>query len=508
MPLPINITSLISKKTIEDSRIKYKRSWNPERILHTICAFANDYENIGGGYIVVGIEEKNSRPDQITGVTEEEVGHMIRNLAEICNMMDPRYMPAYSEEYYNDARLFVIWAPAGESRPYKCPISLGNNRKTNEKCYYIRRLSNTIRATHDEEKELISITRVRSFDDCINLEADVSDISMVLIQSYLDRVKSKLDLDSEDRIQTLRDMRLVHGPSEILKPLNIGLMMFNRRPEDFFPYAWIDLVIMPDPTGNGMREHSFKGSFDTQILNVLEYIRGNLIEERIFKLTDRAEAVRVFNYPFDALEEIIVNAVYHKDYRIGQQITIVFKEESVEITSFPGPDACITDEDLGRLTMHSPYYRNKRLGDYLKELRLAEGRNTGIPKIVNALRNNGSGMPEYVTDRDRTFLTVRVPVHEKFQGTGRIASRSSNDESSSRRTNEELMEEILSILHERGCMSTKEIWTALGYNGPNDGVRRAIRRLLDEGRAAYLYPENPRSSKQRICPVIDGAAVL
>lgn len=50
MPLPINITSLISKKTIEDSRIEYKRSWNPERILHTICAFANDYENIGGGY--------------------------------------------------------------------------------------------------------------------------------------------------------------------------------------------------------------------------------------------------------------------------------------------------------------------------------------------------------------------------------------------------------------------------------------------------------------------------
>lgn len=508
MSLPINISDLISKKTIEDSRIEYKRSWNPEKILHTICAFANDYENIGGGYIVVGIEEKDSRPDQITGVTEEEVGRIIRDLAEICNMIDPYYVPVYSEEYYHDARLFVIWSPAGESRPYKCPITLGNNRKTNEKCYYIRRLSNTIRATRDEEKELISITRVRTFDDSTNLEADVSDINMVLIQSYLDRVKSKLDLDSEDKIQVLRNMRLVHGPSEILKPLNIGLMMFNRRPDDFFPYAWIDLVIMPDPTGDGMREHSFKGSFDTQLLNVLEYIGGILVEERIYKLPDRAEAVRVFNYPFDALEEIIVNAVYHKDYRIGQQITITFKEESVEITSFPGPDACISDEDLEKLTMHSPYCRNKRLGDYLKELHLAEGRNTGIPKIVNALKNNGSEMPEYITDRDRTFLTVRVPVHERFRGTGTILNQSSNSELVSRRTSEELAEEVLGIVRERGCISTKEIWTALGYNGPNDGVRRAIKRLLDEGKIAYLYPDNPRSSKQRICPVIDGTMTL
>ena len=49
MPLPISVSNLISGRTIESSRIEYKREWNPEKVLHRICAFANDYENIGGG---------------------------------------------------------------------------------------------------------------------------------------------------------------------------------------------------------------------------------------------------------------------------------------------------------------------------------------------------------------------------------------------------------------------------------------------------------------------------
>ena len=36
--------------------------WNPEDVLHTICAFANDIHNWGGGYIVVGVEEENGIP--------------------------------------------------------------------------------------------------------------------------------------------------------------------------------------------------------------------------------------------------------------------------------------------------------------------------------------------------------------------------------------------------------------------------------------------------------------
>jgi predicted HTH transcriptional regulator len=52
MSLPININELINGQTVETERIEFKEGWNPEAILHTICAFANDIYNWGGGYII------------------------------------------------------------------------------------------------------------------------------------------------------------------------------------------------------------------------------------------------------------------------------------------------------------------------------------------------------------------------------------------------------------------------------------------------------------------------
>jgi len=45
MSLPINIEELIHGKVIEWERLEFKRDWNPEAVLHTLCAFANDMSN-------------------------------------------------------------------------------------------------------------------------------------------------------------------------------------------------------------------------------------------------------------------------------------------------------------------------------------------------------------------------------------------------------------------------------------------------------------------------------
>ena len=60
--LPINIDSLLRRRTIESERVEYKAGWNPESVLHTLGAFANDFHNLGGGYVVLGVEERDGRP--------------------------------------------------------------------------------------------------------------------------------------------------------------------------------------------------------------------------------------------------------------------------------------------------------------------------------------------------------------------------------------------------------------------------------------------------------------
>ena len=62
MPLPINIHEILKGRLVEWERLEFKKGWNPEAVLHTLCAFANDFHNWGGGYIFIGIEAKQRRP--------------------------------------------------------------------------------------------------------------------------------------------------------------------------------------------------------------------------------------------------------------------------------------------------------------------------------------------------------------------------------------------------------------------------------------------------------------
>lgn len=50
-----------------------------------------------------------------------------------------------------------------------------------------------------------------------------------------------------------------------------------------------------------------------------------------------------------------------------------------------------------------------------KELKLTEGRNTGIPKIKRALKNNGSREPEFETNDTRDYFITTIFMHDGFQ---------------------------------------------------------------------------------------------
>lgn len=70
-------------------------------------------------------------------------------------------------------------------------------------------------------------------------------------------------------------------------------------------------------------------------------------------------------------------------------------------------------EDLRTGRAVSRRYRNRRIGEFLKELDLAEGRSTGIPRILRAMRDNGSPAPRFESDDDRTWFLTRLPVRER-----------------------------------------------------------------------------------------------
>ena len=507
MPLPINIKDLIEQRTVESARIEYKSGWNPEPILHTICAFANDIENWGGGYIILGIEDENGMPRlPVKGLNKKEIDDINRDMLRKCSLIEPRYIPLAEQTEYDGKEIMVIWVPGGNDRPYKCPVyfSKEGEKKGAERAYYIRRMSNTVRANDNETRELYHISSNMPFDDRPNPNAVIEDMRHPLISGFLSEVDSALYKESAKMSvgNLAESMHIAGGPKENIRPLNVGLMFFNERPDNFFRYAYIEVVDKPDPTGDGMVEKIFTGPLDWQLRNALAFIRNYVIKEKIFKYPDRAESGRFFNYPFGAIEEMLTNAVYHRSYQVPAPITVVFTPDKMEITSFPGPDRSITDEDLKNCRLISKYVRNRRIGNMLKDLKMAEGRNTGIPRILRETENNGSERPIFETDAERRYFTVTLPVHRAFTdgtGHGEISDEVYKTLRSPKpyRSRSELGEEILNALKNED-LSRSGLARRLGYAKITDGMREAITELMNEGKIVHTIPDNPTNKDQKL----------
>lgn len=416
MAIPTNIKTLLSGNVVEWARIEFKETWDPEASLKTVCAFANDLDNWGGGYIVVGVEEENGRPVYpLKGVPVEKIDAYQKNILEKSKFIRPAYSPIVEVVDYEDKKFIVLWCPGGDNRPYSSPKTMAKDSK--ERIHFIRKGSSTVMPTEDEEKDLFALANRVPFDDRINHQADISDLNITLIQNYLKEVNSSLYEQSQtgDFVEVCRDMNIISNLPEYIKPKNVGLMFFSMEPDKFFPYTQIDVVQFPDGLGgDSIIEKTFKGPIHQQLRDALQYIRNTVIVEKVVKHPDRAEADRFFNYPFAAIEESLSNAVYHRAYDEREPIEVRIENDRIEIVSFPGPDRSITLEGLKSYRVSNRRYRNRRIGDFLKELHLTEGRNTGFKKILDALNANGSPKPEFETDDDRSYFISRLFIHEGF----------------------------------------------------------------------------------------------
>jgi ATP-dependent DNA helicase RecG len=414
MALPINIDELLHGNTVEWDRIEMKKGWNPEDIIHTLCAFANDLNNWDGGYIIIGVEEENGTAKlPPIGLDVKELDIIQKKLIELSHKLSPVYMPVFQPYSINGKHILVVFAPAGDNRPYKAPLSLAERRM--EKAMFIKRGSKTVKVKEgsDDERRLIELTSRIPFDNRINQTASIDDLNLRLIQNYLKEVRSSL-YEESTKIpfpELCRHLMIVRGSDELLRPTNAGLLLFNEHPENFFSGAKTELVIHKNKVGKDYIEKIFTGSIIQQIRDVLQYFKTNILEELVIKSPNQAESIRFYNYPFQAIEEAVVNAIYHKSYERENTVEIQIHKEKIEILNFPGPMPPINQAMLKKQRVVARDYRNRKIGGFLKELKLTEGRGTGLPIIHSSLEENGSPPPVFETDENNSYFLCILPAH-------------------------------------------------------------------------------------------------
>jgi ATP-dependent DNA helicase RecG len=514
MGLPINVHALLTGQTVESERIEYKEGWNPLDIVQTICGFANDINNWGGGYIVVGIKEVDGLPQlPPKGIQANQVDKMQKELLNLCNELRPAYYPITEAVEFQGKTIFFIWVPGGETRPYKAPDVLGEKPRTYS--FYIRRFSSTKKASDQEVTELMKMSEHIPFDDQIQQKAEVTDIKLSLIRAHLAEIGSDLAgrIDEMPINDLLRRMNIVAGPDEYLKPKNIGLLLFNDNPTSFFPCAQIDLVEFKDDIGDKFTERIFNGPIQQQLRDALIYIKNNIVTELVKKQEGSAESIRYYNYPYAAIEEALVNTVYHRSYQDDSPIELRVYPDKFEMVSYPGPLPPLNREKLRSGKIVARKYRNRRIGDFLKELRLTEGRGTGIPKIIRAMQRNGSPEPIFDTDDELSYFTTTLPIHPEWNQAkkqdrdqdgdqDRVQDRDQDGDQDRTRADMKVLEHCLRPKKKR------EILTHIGLYNNYKNFRKYVKTLIDKGYLAYTLPDKPSSGNQQYKTTPEGEHIL
>lgn len=424
MALPINIEDLLNKRKVESNRIEFKAGWNPDKIYHTICAFATDLENTGGGYILVGVEEENGiakRP--VKGLMDIEIDNILKEMVGYDAKISPSYLCKVSPEDVDGKTILVIWVPSGINRPYSVMESVVAKKSVPK--FYVRSKSSTIEAKGEILDEVRELANRVPFDERGNECINIKDISGVRVYEHLKAIGSKLvdEFGRKSLMEILDEMDLLVGPVENRQIKNVAAMMFCDYPEKFFPVTQVDIVHFPEGSIENpdimIEIPKIIGPVPKIINETLSYLRTNVIKQRITKPLDDEKSIKVFNYPYQAFEEAVVNAMYHRDYMEREPVEITIEPTHIDILSYAGPDRSISADAIkAARKLKARRYRNRRLGDFLKELGLTEGRATGIPTIQKHLRLNGNNPATIETDDDRTYFLMTIPCREDMIESG------------------------------------------------------------------------------------------
>lgn len=492
MALTIGINELLHGDLVESNRLELKSGWNPDSIIHTICAFANDLDSTNGGFVIIGVEEENGLFKQpVKGLDPKDIDAIQKDIVNKCHFIRPLYVPRIDVVTYLGKHLIVLTCTAGQDGPYYAPKSVFANQS--EKSVYVRLGSLTAIATQSQLRDLYDQCQIIPFDDRHNPYIELSDISPFYLFDYLREVQSDLaSLSDSGLFPILESMELARGNPHHPEIKNAAVLLFGKEESlrRLFPYAYIEMVIMPSADGRQMSEFKFDGPIIKSLRDALTKFSNLVLACRVSKSDTDPKTQRVWNYPYPAVKEVLANAVYHRDYKIHEPITVLVTPSFLEVKSFPGLNASINLDSINKgEPQRRGSYRNRLLGNYLKEAGLTEGRRTGVPRIFSSMEANGSDKATFLMDGERESLTVHLPVQKQFlDGSNGIEMQLVKQDG-------DLKSKILMTLSP-GPLSRRAIAASLGYKGISARFAATIVKMEEEG--LIQSSGNGRAKKYRL----------
>lgn len=448
----LELQALISQG--EGFHIEFKESINSS-VAKEFVAFAN----AKGGMVLIGVDD-----DGI--VKSKALDNGVRsNIQDIARDCDPS-IDISIETIDHEPNVLVVHVKEGLNKPYRCTGG-----------FYMREGASSNKRTTQEIYEMFKDADRFSFDDALNLKADFETyFDPNTLRRFFSEAKKEQILSNEDTLHNLGVLEFVDE-----KPVlnNTGILFFTKEPQRFLPQAIIQCVRYKGIIKLDIEDQKDM-TFDviTNIDEVFGFLRRSL--DVAFKFVSGSPTrIEVWEVPYIALKEALINAIAHRDYiNKGTHIQVEVFDDRVSITNYGGLVKGLSVDELRKRSMH----RNPNIVNLLHRSNFIEKLGTGLLRIDSELEK--AGLPKAELEINEHWFSIIFKRMYKVINEDGILEHLKQSEN------------ILRYCSEKS-RSRAEIFEFLQLSNETRNFIRHILPLLDNELIQMTIPDKPRSMNQR-----------
>ncbi len=376
----------------EDSHHQFKADiHNADSLASEMTAFANS----DGGIIFIGVADDGSMP----GLSSKDVGRINQLISNTASqhVRSPLTVQTENVPVENDRIVIILTVPKGLDKPYFDKngviwLKTGSDKRRVNSKEELRRLFQSVNQFHADE---------------LPTNAGLEKLDRLRFRDFLrDTFNQEFPDDLQDLTRLLQNMNLATDNGM----LNLaGVLLFTEKPEWIKPEFIVKAIRYP---GNDIHSttyldtEDFTGPLKKIYTDALAFIMRNL---KKVQAAQDVNAIGKPEIPRIVFEELLVNALVHRDYLVSAAIRIFIFDNRIEIIS---PGSLPNNLTIEKIRTGNSNIRNPILASFIaKNILPYRGLGSGIRRVLEEWPD-----VEFIDDRDGCIFTVivhRIKMHNR-----------------------------------------------------------------------------------------------
>lgn len=390
----------------ESSGVEFKRDdIRPEQLAKEVVALVN----FQGGKILLGVDDDGSTP----GLQRENAEEWVMNV--ISEKVHPTILPFYEEiQIDENTTVAVLTFPQGNSKPY-----VRRHNKAEE--VFIRVGSTSRLATREQQMRLYEIGGMLHTEVLPVSRTTSNDMDKVRMENYLKDFLNDPDIPStddewENRLANLGLLTEPNGmctiagmvlfgkqPRHHLKQSGLRIFAFKSEEKEY--KAELDVILDAPFAGRWDFSQGTKQLIDEGLVEIALQKIDPFISEESDMITEKFRREKTYLYPVEAIREVLVNALVHRDWTRFVDIEVGLYADRLEVIS---PGSLQNSMTVEKMIAGQRYTRNTIIMEFMRDYGYVDFRGMGLrTKVIPLMRSHNGCEPIFEATED--YVKVILP---------------------------------------------------------------------------------------------------